>query len=312
MGTGPKKWTEEVIARREKDGRGAGVGAKYKPWLYVQEFSSTGTQTRIPSLVMERTLHTFSYIERAMYLAHEFRSGLKYFVDALGAPLHAHTDEFNETDCDTPGVAGLLDYREQFPMDRRVTLGAAAAYGIVHPRYPHTKVPVVMTLDAVATRRLADGQPWTSAWDAKPARLLNDRRTLEKLTLHRAYCAQQGLPHFVFSEHSIPKAVIRNIDWARQSQPKAGELIPVPGLFEVHPQVMLDDLWNRKPGQSIRQYCTDYDIKHRLPVGTGIRLFKILLWRHDLVVDMCAQHIELERVPRPSAPPVAVPMREAA
>ena len=60
MGTGPKRWTEELITRRFREGRGRGDQAAYTPWLYVQEFSSSGTQTRIPSLVIDRTIHTFS------------------------------------------------------------------------------------------------------------------------------------------------------------------------------------------------------------------------------------------------------------
>ncbi len=311
---GPKKWTEELIARRQKEGRGMGTGANYSPWLYVQEFSSTGTQTRIPSLLIDRTIHTFSYIERAMYLAHEFRTGLTYFSDAFGLKLSDFTDEFvnDGRELAVLDKEGLLDYREQYPMNRRVTLGAAAGLDLRHPKYPQSDVPVVMTIDAVATRRSKNGQPWASAWDAKPARLLHDRRTLEKLSLHRAYCAHNGMPHFLFTEKSVPKTVIRNIDWARQSQPKVGELVVVAGLFDMHPKLMLDDLWNHSPGQSIRQYCTDYDRKHGLPIGTGIRVFKILLWRHDLVVDMRAEQIELLRVPKPSAPPVAIAIRRAA
>ena len=126
MGTGPKRWTEELIAERVKAGRGRGEGERYAPWLYVQEFSSKGTQTRVPSFKLNRTIHTFSYLERALFLYTEFQ------------------DNF-------------LGYAEQYPMDRRVTLGAAKSLVLRHPRYPFTGVPVVMTLDALVTMRGADG-----------------------------------------------------------------------------------------------------------------------------------------------------------
>lgn len=281
MGTGPKRWTEALIAQRVKDGRGQGAGDDYSAWLYVQEFSSKGTQTRIPGINLKRTIHTFSYIERAMFLLHEFREG-------------------------------LLDFQEQYPMDRRITLGAAAGLGIRHPLYPITRVPVVMTLDAVVTRRLVNGQRSVAAWDAKPARMLKDRRTLEKLSLHKAYCAHVGISHFVFTELSVPKTVIRNIDWLRGSQPKEGEIETVPGLFTVHPQLMLEDLWARQPKGTIRRYCTDYNKAHGWPVGTALRLIKVLLWRHELPVDLTAKHIELECVPNPTASPVALQLRRAA
>ena len=68
---------------------------RYLPWLYVQEFSSKGTQTRIPGVKVRRTVHTFSYLERALFLYLEFQ------------------DNF-------------LGFHEQSPMDRRITLAPPA------------------------------------------------------------------------------------------------------------------------------------------------------------------------------------------
>jgi hypothetical protein len=42
MGRGIQKWTEAVIGRFEKEGRGKGEGASYKPWLNIGDFASTG------------------------------------------------------------------------------------------------------------------------------------------------------------------------------------------------------------------------------------------------------------------------------
>jgi len=123
---GPKVWTEELIAERVKAGRGSGSGADYSPWLYVQEFSSRGTQTRIPSFKLKRTIHTFSYLERALFLWQEFQP------------------DFN-------------GWNEQRPMDRSLTLGYAKQLRIPHPRYPKSRIPVVMTLDAIGSTVDGDG-----------------------------------------------------------------------------------------------------------------------------------------------------------
>jgi hypothetical protein len=274
MPAGPKVWTEEVIARRIKEGRGQGDGVVYTPWLYVQEFSSSGTQTRIPSPLIGRTIHTFSYIERALFLWLEF-------------------------------LGSLLGYKEQFPMERQITLAIAAALRIKHPKYPRSTVPVVMTLDALAWQARPDGTSYVTAYDAKPSSKLRDRRVMEKLTLHKGYCAHFGIPHQIFTEQSVPKNVIRNIDMIRGARRKEGELELVPGLFDVHPQLMLDEISFKTPAKSIREFCAAYDTRHRLPKGAALRVFKILLWRHKLNVDLNVKELVLQPVP-------AVPKRPAA
>ena len=283
MGTGPKKWTEELIARRVKEGRGLGDRESYSPWLYVQEFSSRGTQTRMPSLVLKRTIHTFSYLELALYLLWEF------FLRQ-----------------------NLLDYKEQFPLDRRITLAAAEGLGIRHPRYEKTRVPVVMTLDAVVTWLNSAGQRRFAAWDVKPTAELKHRRTLEKLSLHRACCAHLGIPHLLFTEKSFPKTLVNNIVWLRWSRRKNGEIEAIPGLLETHGALMLEDLCNRHPDQSIRNYCTEYDKRHCLPSGGALRVLKVLLWQRELTVDLTVPKIELQRVPcLPASPSAARLLRVA-
>lgn len=283
MGTGPKRWTEELIARRFREDRGRGNQAAYTPWLYVQEFSSSGTQTRIPSLVIDRTIHTFSYIEKAMYLVHEFEPGLE-------------------------------DYREQFPMDRRVTLGAAQVLGIRHPLYPITRVPVVMTIDAVVTRRRFDGSLEVSAWDAKPEAELQNKRVLEKMSLHRAYCAHVGVKHHVFTERSVSKQRVRNIEWLRGAVPKLGEVETVPGLFDEHRVSLLCALSRTASRITVRRFCGDFDCVHGFPAGTALRLFKILAWERVIPLNLEAEEVELQPVPSLPGPAIAhlQPLRKAA
>lgn len=265
MAGGPQIWTEELIAERASHGRGQGEYERYSPWMFVQEFSSRGTQTRIPSVKLRRTIHTFSYLERAAFLLAEFHP------------------EF-------------LDYREQYAMDRGITTSAARALRIRHPRYPKTRNPIVMTLDAVVAMRAPDGTEHLAGLDVKPARLLEKSRVLEKLSLHKAYCAHVGMQHFVFTEQSFSKARVRNIDWIRMSLFKDGELETVEGMFTTHPVSMLKRLAACKRAPIMNQFCTKYDIEHGLPRGTGLRIMKQLLWSRRAFTDMNAERIELALV----------------
>jgi hypothetical protein len=77
VAAGPQVWTEDVIAEKFAQGRGQGTRENYMPWIRIQEFGSIAPQTRIPCLLFPRSIHTFSYTERAMYLYLEFQGGLE-------------------------------------------------------------------------------------------------------------------------------------------------------------------------------------------------------------------------------------------
>ena len=279
---GPNRWTEEIVQRRIEEGRGQGErDDDFTPWQCVQEFSSRGTQSRVPPLMLKRTVHTFSYIERALFLFVEF--WLRPWL-----------------------------YREQFAMDRGITMGAAAALGIRYPRYPVTRAFVVMTLDAVVSHSDTAGRPIVAAYDCKPARFLVRKRTLEKLALHKAYCAHRAWPHYLITERSIPRQFVRNLDWLRSGPERAGEIELVPGMFTTMPQIMLEDLFSRRPAASIRDYCKAFDHKHWLPRGTGLRILKVLIWRRDLEVDLNQAALTLAPMPVPTRPSVDLALRRAA
>jgi len=278
---GPKKWTEELIDERVKAGRGQGTGKDYSPWLYVQEFSSRGTQTRVPSVKLNRTIHTFSYLERALFLWTEFQTN-------------------------------FVDFNEQRPMDRGVTLGIAEALAIRHPRYPRTAVPVVMTMDALVTTKDADGVLTMAAWDVKPQRRLQDERVLAKLSLHKAYCAHHDIQHYLFTESSVSPYVVRNIDWIRMGLPKDGELEVTPGLFTWHLDQFESDLFSCRLRPSISHFCSQYDAAHKVEPGTGLRILKQLLWRRRVEVDLDVQWLERQPIPRRGESTPAPAFRKAA
>jgi len=260
---GPKKWTEKVLKKRTAAGLGVGEGASYQPAIRVQDFSSKGVQSRIPSQLVGRTVHVHSHLERAFFLVKEF-SGQ------------------------------VVDFLEQYPMDRAVTLGAAQRLAVQHPKYPGGQVPVVMTLDAVVVERVSNGTK-VEAWDIKPTSELSDPRVQEKLSLHRAYCAHFGIPHRLFTEQSIPKDMVRSIEWMRTSLPQEDETLPTPDLFTAVAESMrtevLSDAFKK---HTIRSYCQSFDERRGLPWGCGLRVFQYLGWTRQLKLNLRAAPVELQ------------------
>jgi hypothetical protein len=254
MAAGPKVWDNQQIEQRLAEGRGQGAGDNYTPWVWVQEFSSAANQTREPSVRLKRTIHAFSSLERAMFLWHEFH--------------------------------GFSDYREQFPMDRRITMGAAQALKIRHPRYPVSRVPMVMVMDALVIKRPAKSKPVIQGWDAKPTYKLRNKRVRAKLSLHRAFCAYLGVEHNLFTEKSVPRNVLRSIEWARGGLAVEDEILPRRNFLDEEAKNMLSWLRSRNHQKTLVEVCEEWDRKKRFAPGVSLRLMKILVWRKQVHIDL--------------------------
>ena len=124
MARGPKKWDEATIERMYLEGRGKGQGRHYKPWIGVLEFSSRGRSRRVAGVKTGREHQLFSDVEWGLFLLLEW-------------------------------ARNVIDIREQFPLDRELTLEIAAMLRIRHPVYPGTKVPAVMRLSIFSPRKNA-------------------------------------------------------------------------------------------------------------------------------------------------------------
>ena len=109
---------EQRTALFEKEGRGKGAGADYKPWLTIQDVPSTGRSTRLLGIHTGRIHHLLSDIERRLF----------YWLDWEDS---------------------VADIREQFPLDRSTTSQIAESCNIPHPRFPGVPTPMVMTTDFV-------------------------------------------------------------------------------------------------------------------------------------------------------------------
>jgi hypothetical protein len=266
VAAGPQVWTEDIIAERFAQGRGQGIRENYIPWIRIQEFASIAPQTRVPCLLFPRSIHTFSYVERAMYLFLEFQGG-------------------------------LWDYREQFPMDRRVTMGAAKALRIRHPRYPKSRIPMVMTIDALVTSGLPNGSTETVAWDAKPTKQLLKRRIQDKLMLHKAYCKHIGVEHRIFTEKSVSQQVINNIDLTRSKLPRDGETGVAEGLFTRHTDELVRRMSTRRWRMPVWQFCARYDQEQRLEPGSALRAYYVLIWTRRIQVNLDVQDLASANVP---------------
>lgn len=248
------KWTVEKIARWKEDGRGRGTGQSYKPWLDVRDVSSSGRSLRIHSALTGRTHHLLSDVEKALFLRLEW----------------------------SPEVT---DIREQFPLERDLTLGTAAKHGIRHPYYPGTTVATVMTVDFMATFNTRSG-PILRAFDAKCTTEAEDPNALAKLEITRRLLASAGVEHCIIFDTQIDDREIRNIEWIRQALPSSSEPADTLRVLAETEARMKDELGAGFPRQTVQDYCYGLDGRHGLPAGTALRAFRVLLRKRFVLADL--------------------------
>jgi hypothetical protein len=247
------------------EGRGNGRGAMYRPWLEVTDLSSRGRSRRVWSPKTGRTHHLFSDVEYGLFLLLEWSRE-------------------------------VVDIREQYPLERELTQDMARTLGIRHPCYPGTHVPTVMTVDFVVTfQRGADTV--IEAFDAKRDEEAEDERSILKLELQRATMEAHEVPHHLVFHSQLPPQKVRNIGWIRDALVKDGELEPQPGFFASLSSRMSSELASGHiPDASLSTYCADFDARHGLEQGSGLRAARLLLNERVLKCNLDSADLTAESV----------------
>lgn len=248
---------EAKISRFLKEGRGAGHGQDYKPWLTIHDVPSLGLASRISGFKTRREHHCLSNLE----------SGFLRFL------------EWSDS---------VLDIREQFPLDREVTRMLAGKMGIEHPRDPRTRVDVVMTTDFLVDVRI-DGRTKTVAYAIKPAQNLEDRksgqRTIDKLELERRYWSRDQIPWYLVTDRDLPKQRIRNLAWLHEMRSFEHELAPHPDYWKDRCEQFLGE-FQRVRGGSIGDFFVLLENRCRFATGEPLKVLRHLAANKRIVIDL--------------------------
>ncbi|MED4534176.1 TnsA endonuclease N-terminal domain-containing protein [Metabacillus fastidiosus] len=170
----------------------------------------------------------------------------------------------------------VIDIREQFPLDRERTTKIAEERDINHPIDKETKTPIVMTTDFIITIREKDKVKYL-ARTIKMSKELEHRRTIEKFEIERHYWEEQNIDWGIVTELDIPKIISKNILWVHGDfyiNEKELELI----------NVLYEELGASE--STLLDVVTVFDEKYLLEKGTGLTLFKYLLARKYITIDM--------------------------
>lgn len=236
-------WTEEKISRYIKEGRGQGELALYKPWLTIQDVPSSGRVHRFIGWKTSREHHLLSDLE---YNYHCF--------------------------CDW--AENVIDIREQFPLERELTLKIAEELGIKYPIDNKTNTPIVMTTDCFLT--VLEGTSIVyKARTMKYEKDLNDERVIEKFEMEKRYWERQGIDWAIVTEKELPTAFVSNLKFLRDAY----------FVNDEENLALLIEEWRGFTGVILANLQA-FDMNYNFELGTGISLYKHALAKKLLKVNM--------------------------
>jgi len=245
--------TAKSIAQRIKEGRGAGEGAEYKPWLTIQDVPSRGRCHRIKGWRHGRVHHLLSDLEAYVFYVYEW-------------------------------TRSVIDIREQYPLlPLEETLWIAERMGVRHPTDPVTRHPVIMTTDFFLT--ISRGlQRLYLPRTVKYLNELSKPRSLEKLEIERRYWDARSKKLYPVTEFGLPMQLVHNVRWVHRHhhpselQPLTEHDIDVIATFLTRAVLEAD-----APLRTLTSAC---DRKLGLDEGTSLAVVRHLLASRRWEVDM--------------------------
>lgn len=246
-------FTEESKTKLIKEGRGSGIGSEYLPWLTIQDVSSKGRSTRLKGIKTDRQHEFLSDLERNYF----------YILEFSGE---------------------VIDIREQYPLlPIEETILIAKELGIKHPQHPQTKEPIVMTTDFLIT--INDGTD--VARTVKLSDDLLNPRVLEKFQIERVYWEKNNIDWGIVTEKEIDQVYTKNISFVHNYY-NLDQLDSLKDLDEeVFNNLMLNYISRLlNEDETIRNISNNFDGDFALLDGTGIAMFRCLIIRKIINVDM--------------------------
>lgn len=245
------QWTKEKLDRYLKEGRGQGVGDDYKPWINTYEFSSKGRATRTYSFKTNRVHQLHSDNQYRAFLSFEFSSRVKDIRESF--PLLDVMEVIDDKD----------DLRFDKFMDKQ------------------TGEPYVLTTNFLLTINAPNGSEKYVARTIKNTTELKRKITFERLEIERRYWLAKGVDWKVMTQKELPRQLAKNIEWVRETMLEGEDELNKDELSAFLVRYLLEN--DELPTRNVLGL---FDKGEDLHNGTGLFLFRYLIAKHELKVDM--------------------------
>lgn len=197
-----KRLTDSIL-----DGKGAGIGDQYSPWIQItkRNTSKQSSQSVVPMPGLVRLSHFLSRGERDM-------ANVLWWIGAMDVreqfPLwpwqHPHPHKEVNSEAVLPDMPGMIEI--------------ARDAGIPIYNYPGLRIPTVLTVDFLVTlphdvgetaRFLGVSCKHQSVFEGASA----IERERERLELDRRYCLVAESEHLLVHPENLPVELVRQLDW---------------------------------------------------------------------------------------------------
>ncbi|NUU75095.1 TnsA endonuclease N-terminal domain-containing protein [Paenibacillus xylanilyticus] len=246
-------WNKEKLQRYIKEGRGQGEKASYIPWTKTHEFSSKGRATRIFGIKTQRIHHLHSDNQLRAFHMFEWEDNV---IDIReGFPLL--------------DVMEVIDNKENLRFDKF--------------RDKESGEQLVLTTSFLLTIRDADGKERYLARAIKDSSELTRKITFEKLEIENRYWRAKGIEWRVITDKQLSRQFVKNIEWVRETLLSNEQ-------SDINKDQLSDMLLNHyllsNPDSVLRDSLRDFDKKTGASNGTGLYLYRYLIAKKAIRVDM--------------------------
>ncbi|MDJ0742536.1 MAG: TnsA endonuclease N-terminal domain-containing protein [Xenococcaceae cyanobacterium MO_167.B27] len=183
----------------------------------------------------------------------------------------------------------VKDIREQYPLlDLDLAMGIADETGIEYPKDKKSGTPYVLTTDFMLT--VKQGKKLVQiARTVKLAKDLDKKRVLEKLQLEKHYWNRQNIDWAIVTEQEISKILADNIKWVHPAYKWELTDETNNGNCYYLSNLLKNRLINKK--NKISTITQALDREMGISSGTSLSLFKHLVARKEIIVDMLGEKL---------------------
>lgn len=239
------------IQKYIKEGRGQGFGVDYIPWTKTSDYSSLGRVTRLKGTKIPRIFHLQSDIQYRAFLLFEYQTS-------------------------------VIDIRETYPLLDVMETIDQDNLRFDKYRDKETNEPYVITTNFLLTTKDEAGNEKFIARTVKNTSELKRKISWEKLEIERRYWREKGIEWKVITEKQLPRQLAKNLEWIRETMLEGSE-----GDIdkEALSARLLNELFNNDH-LPVRNVLRQFDKTEGLPKGTGLFLFRYLIAKKDIRINL--------------------------
>lgn len=247
-----KDWNKEKFERWIKMGKGKGDYFQYIPWLCTQDIPSKGRATRVFGWKTGRIHHFFSDIQTRYFYLLEWEDDILDIKEHY--PLLDLRDVIKNDDLNL----------EKYKSDDGTDYIFTTTFLIKVKNDKNKEIYIARAIKA----------------DSE----LEKKSTIERLEIERRYWKEKGVDWGIVTNKEIPVTKAKNIEFLLASlELDSNEIL---GENEKNSLSEILEVKLCENSSAIRDIVTNFDCEYNLQSGTGLMLFKYLLVKKRIKMDI--------------------------